>query len=74
MPYQISEPIDIPHVQRMLDALTAEIDAREQAATVLATQNAELHDALQRRLAESESFGRRRPSWKGSGARCAPDA
>ena len=58
MPYQISEPIDIPHLQRVLDSLEAELIAREQAAAALARTNAELHDELRRRLAESESFGR----------------
>lgn len=58
MPYQISEPIDIPQLQQVLDALEAEINAREQRAVALARKNAQLHDELQRRLAESESFGR----------------
>ena len=58
MPYQISEPIDIPHLQQVLDALEADISEREQAAAALALKNAELHGELQRRLAESESFGR----------------
>jgi signal transduction histidine kinase len=58
MPYQISEPIDIPRVQQMLDALEADIHEREQAAVALALRNAELQAELQRRLAESESYGR----------------
>ena len=58
MPYQISEPIDIPFLQQMLNALDADSKEREQAAAALALRNAELHDELQRRLAESESFGR----------------
>ncbi|MCX6032593.1 MAG: GAF domain-containing sensor histidine kinase [Chloroflexi bacterium] len=58
MPYQISEPVDIPHLQQILDALQAEIDEREQATAALARRNAELHGELQRRLAESESFNR----------------
>jgi signal transduction histidine kinase len=58
MSYQITEPIDIPQLQQVIDALEAEIEAREQAAAALARKNAELHDELQRRLAESESFGR----------------
>ena len=58
MPYQISEPVDIPHLQQILDGLQVEIDEREQATVALARQNAELHAELQRRLAESESFNR----------------
>jgi hypothetical protein len=58
VPYRISEPVDIPHLQRMLDGLEAEIAEREQAAAALAIRNAELYDELQQRLAESESFGR----------------
>jgi len=58
VPYQIDEPIDIPHVQQVLEGLDAEIRERVQAAADLALQNAELHNELQRRLAESESFGR----------------
>lgn len=58
MSYQISEPIDIPRLQQVLDALKADISERERAAAALALKNAELHGELQRRLAESESFGR----------------
>ena len=58
MPYQISDPVDIPRLQQILDALQAEIDEREQATAALARQNAELYGELQRRLAESESFNR----------------
>ncbi len=58
MPDQISEPVDIPRLQQILDALQAEIDEREQATAALARQNAELYGELQRRLAESESFNR----------------
>jgi signal transduction histidine kinase len=58
MPYQISEPIDIPHLQQMFDALEANINEREQVAADLALRNAELQAELQRRLAESESYGR----------------
>lgn len=58
MSYQISDPVDIPRLQQILDGLQAEIDAREQATAALARKNAELYDALQRRLAESESFNR----------------
>ena len=58
MPYQISEPINIPRLQQVLDALEADINERERAATALALRNAELYGELQRRLAESESFGR----------------
>jgi len=58
MPYQISDPVDIPRLQQMLDALQAEIDDRERATAALARRNAELNGELQRRLAESESFNR----------------
>ncbi len=58
MPYQISDPVDIPHLQEILDALAAEIDKREQATAALARKNAELYDELHRRLVESESFNR----------------
>ena len=58
MPYQISEPIDIPHLQQVLDAFEANISERERVAAALALKNAELQGELQRRLAESESFGR----------------
>ena len=58
MPYHISEPVDIPRLQQILDSLQAEIDEREQATAALARKNAELHGELQRRLAESESFNR----------------
>ena len=58
MPYQISEPVDIPHLQQILDALQAEIAEREQATAALAYENAELYGELRRRLAESESFNR----------------
>lgn len=58
MPYQISDPVDIPRLQQFLDSLQAEIDEREQATAALARQNAKLYGELQRRLAESESFNR----------------
>jgi signal transduction histidine kinase len=58
MPYQISEPVDVPRIQQILDALQAEIDERERVAAALAIRNAELHGELKRRLAESESFNR----------------
>ena len=58
MPYQISDPVDIPHLQQILDALQAEIAERERATAALACRNAELNGELQRRLAESESFNR----------------
>ena len=58
MPYQIPDPIDIPRLQQILDALQAEIDEREQATTALGKANAELYTKLQRRLAESESSDR----------------
>ena len=56
MPYQISDPVDIPRLQQMLAALQAEMDDRERATAALARRNAELNGELQRRLAESESF------------------
>lgn len=58
MPYRISEPVDIPRLQQILDGLQAEIDEREQAAAALALRNAELYRELQQRLAESESTRR----------------
>jgi signal transduction histidine kinase len=58
MPYQIPDPIDIPRLQQILDALQTEIDERERATAALARENAELNGELQRRLAESESFNR----------------
>ena len=58
MLYQISDPVDIPRLQQILDALQAEIDEREQATAALARQNAELYGELQRQLAESQSFNR----------------
>ena len=58
MPYQISEPIDLPHLQQVITSFEAEISERERAAAALALQNAELQSELQRRLAESESVGR----------------
>jgi len=58
MPYQIPDPVDLPRLQHMLDALQAEIEERERATVVLARRNAELYAELQRRLAESESFNR----------------
>jgi signal transduction histidine kinase len=58
MAYEISDPIDIPHLQQILNTLQAEIAEREQATAALARQNAELYGELRRRLAESESFNR----------------
>ena len=58
MAYKITEPVDIPHLQQMLDALEADISERERTAAALARNNAELQGELQRRLAESESLGR----------------
>lgn len=58
MPYQMSDPVDVPRLQQMLDALQAESEEREQATATLARKNAELYGELQRRLAESESFNR----------------
>ena len=58
MPYQLSEPIDVSQVQQILNALEAELDARSRDAESLAALNAELQSELQRRLSESESYGR----------------
>jgi signal transduction histidine kinase len=58
MTYQIPDPIDIPGVQQVLQALEAELAQRERVATALASKNAELQSELQRRLAESESSNR----------------
>ena len=58
MTYQISEPVDIPHLQQILNALEAEIDERQLTTATLARKNAELYGELQRRLVESESFNR----------------
>ncbi|MEX1018387.1 MAG: GAF domain-containing sensor histidine kinase [Litorilinea sp.] len=58
MSHQITEPINIPQLQAILDALQTEISERVHMAAALALRNAELYDELQRRLAESESFGR----------------
>ena len=58
MPYQISDPGDIPRLQQILNTLQAEIAEREQATAALARQNAALYGELRRRLAESESFNR----------------
>ena len=58
MAYQIVEPIDIPRLQKVLNALATDIHDREQTAVALALQNAALHDELQLRLAETESFNR----------------
>lgn len=52
MSYQVSDPVDIPRLQQILDALQTEIDERERIAAALARQDAELHSELQRRLAE----------------------
>ncbi len=58
MPYQISEPVDIPHVQHVLDSLEAQIEEQQQATAVLARTNHELYTDLHRRLAESQSSNR----------------
>jgi signal transduction histidine kinase len=58
MPYHISEPVDIPRLQQVMDSLQAGIDERERATTSLARKNDELQSELQRRLSESESFNR----------------
>lgn len=52
----LSDPVDIPRFQQIMDLLRAEIDEREQVTAALARTNAELYAELQRRLAESESF------------------
>ena len=54
MPYQISEPVDIPRLQQILE-LETEISERERATAALARKNAELHGELQRRLAEARA-------------------
>jgi signal transduction histidine kinase len=58
MTYQIPDPVDIPGVQQVIQAMEAEIAQRERVATALANKNEELQSELQRRLAESESFNR----------------
>ena len=58
MPYNIADPVDVPRLQKVLDSLEAEITEREQVAAALARRNADLQAELQRRLTESESFGR----------------
>lgn len=58
MPYQIAEPIDIPRLQEVLDALQSDVNERALATAALARENAALYGELQRRLAESESFNR----------------
>ena len=58
MSYQISDPVDIPHLRQILDGLQTEIDERERERAALARKNAELTNELQRRLTESESFNR----------------
>lgn len=58
MTYQITEPVDIPRLQEVLDALQADIDQRALATAALAHENAALYGKLQRQLAESESFNR----------------
>ena len=58
MSCQLSDPVDNPDLQQILDAFQAERDERERATAALERKNAELYGELQRRLAESESFGR----------------
>lgn len=72
MPYRPSDSADSARLQPMLDSLSqndaalaqtvvrlqAEIAERERTAAALALKNAELYGEVQRRLAESESFGR----------------
>ncbi|MBK8051319.1 MAG: GAF domain-containing sensor histidine kinase [Anaerolineales bacterium] len=54
----MTEPVDIQHLQQVIDTLETEISERERASTALALRNAELQGELQRRLVESESFNR----------------
>ena len=58
MRFQITDPVDIPSLQAALDSLEAELDERSRVAAALAARNAELQSELQRRLGESESYGR----------------
>jgi signal transduction histidine kinase len=58
MSYQVTEPVNVPHIQQVIDGLEAEIREGKQAAAELAQQNAQLQSELHRRLAESESFSR----------------
>jgi len=58
MAQEISSPIDSKSLQQRLETQTANIGALDEAAAMLARQNAELHSELQRRLAESESYNR----------------
>ena len=56
MPYRIELPVDVPRIQEVLDALEAEIDAREQATVELALAHEELGEdfkAYLKRLTES---------------------
>ena len=48
MTYQILDPVDIPHLQQILNALQAEIDERQLTTAALARKNAELYGELQR--------------------------
>ena len=58
MSSQLSDPVNNPDLQQILDAFQTERDERERATAALERKNAELYGELQRRLAESESFNR----------------
>lgn len=58
MPDRLPEPIDIAQMQQVLDALEAESAEGKRVAAATALKNADLQAELQKRLAESESFGR----------------
>ena len=59
MSYQISDPVDIPRLQQILDALEAEIgERRADDGGTGAQERLNSMARFQRRLAESESIGR----------------
>jgi len=58
MSCQLSDSVNNPGLQQILDAFQAERDERELATAALERKNAKLYGELQRRLAESESFNR----------------
>ncbi len=58
MSCQLSDPVNNPGLQQILDAFQVERDERERATAALERKNAELYGELRRRLAESESFNR----------------
>jgi hypothetical protein len=55
MSCQLSDPVNSPDLQQILDVFQAERDERERATAALERKNAELYGELQRRLAESKS-------------------